>query len=113
MLVECRHTGVQAGQRDRDLHGRARGISRIELERALALADLRRRIRETEMAPAEHALRVVGLDRVGSRAERRGDECEASGESKAADHWATPEVARGEMGGALCKAATGGVLKSS
>jgi hypothetical protein len=55
-------------------------------------------------------LRVVGLDRIGSRAERRGGECEASGESKAADHWETPE---GEMGGALCVAASAGVLKSS
>jgi hypothetical protein len=86
MLVERRYTGVQARQRDRDLHGGAGRSGGIELERALALAELRGGIREAEVVPAEHSLRVVGLDRVGRGVERRGDKRERRNESEAADH---------------------------
>jgi len=86
MLVERRHAGVQGGQRNRDAHGRTLGMGRVELERALPLADLRGRIREAEVAPAKHALRVIGLDGVRRGVKRGSGKRERCGEDEATDH---------------------------
>src|SRR5580698_11611641 len=74
MLVQGGDTGVQAAERNADLHGRFGWVSWIKLQRAFALGELGGRIREAQVIPAKHSLGIVRFERVWNGVERRRNE---------------------------------------
>src|SRR5690606_31966561 len=79
---------------------RDRGLGRIggvEIQRAGDRAELRARIRETEMVPGEHGLRMRGIKFVGRGANRRGCEGQRGDEKGTADDGASWNDPNGDL----------------
>src|SRR5258708_2913880 len=96
MVVESGDTGIQAAERNGDLHRRFGWIGLIKLQSAFALSELSGRTRKAQVIPPKYPLGIVRFERVGSGMERDGCKSKQSSENELTNHGTrTPFVSCG------------------